>query len=381
MAREIIFFQIEGSYKVPVTCTAAEVWSIGGTPTAGFGVAGYGGFFGRLTGGDSFTMRPRSVPVNIPYGGGLAITANTVSDKLVCDGQFTTTLFSGPYSQFLLTWAAQQVNTAGYVAPVGTVTGWQSTEAPGNLASVSIYHAIQLQPSGTYKCRVYRGCKVKSFAFTISQESQIASLTMQLTGSVAQGNAFDSSVDPTLTVIGTAPAYTVPPLASTFPFPSTANLPITPYLFINASNTGGSGSAGELQIGSGAATPRTTFQSVGLSFENVLMTRMWANRFVQFSQFCGRSVKLTAENFYTNVPDDRTAYEALTPQTINFKLGNSVSSVLFTLNAYNILTAFDDSLPLDDIYIQKLTATSQWDPAAAGADPYLAADFQMAFTG
>ncbi len=233
-----------------------------------------------------------------------------------------------------------------------------------------------------YKCRRYAGCKVRSWNFTISQNSQIGTLSLDLTGSVAQGNQFDSSTDPTLTAAGTAPTATggSPPTGSTFAYPATNNLPINPYLFINASNTGGSGSAGFLEIGSGALTARTTFESVGLSCQNSLMTRFWANRFAQFMQFCGRKLTLTAQNFYSNSPDDRTAMEGLTAQSISFALGNSTHSATFVLNTNNIIQTIEDSLPLADIYTQTLTATSQWDPAYTQTDSALAADFQMAFT-
>jgi len=380
MAREFLFFQLESAYKTPASCTAAEVWTTTGSGTSGAGVAGFVGFYGRLDGGNGFTMRPRPVPVTVPYGGGLAVPAFTVSDKYVCEGRYSTKLYAGPFSQFLLSWAAQQVNTGGYVGPAGTSTGWSTTEIPGNMASVSVYHAIQLS-TGSYKTRVYRGVKVKSWNLAISQDSQVGTLSLDLTGSVAQGNQFDSSTDPTLLTAGSAPTYTAgPPASSSFAYPATNNLPINPFLFINTSNTGGSGSAGYLEIGSGALTARTTFQSVTLSCTNKLMTRFWANRFAQFSQFCGRDLTLSAENFYSNSPDDRTSYEGLTGQSISFSIANGSHSASFVMNTNNIITTIEDSLPLDDIYTQTLTATSQWDPAFSSADPALAADFQMSFT-
>jgi len=326
-------------------------------------------------------MRPRIVPVTVPYGGGFAIPAFTVSDKYECVGRYQTKLYAGPFTQFLFQWAAQQVNSAGYVAPAGVSAGWSTTEIPGNLASVSCYHAIQLGIAGTYKVRAYRGVKVRSFNFEISQDSQIGTLSLELVGSVAHGNQFDSSTDPTLTTAGTAPTYTAgPPSGSTIPYPANNNYPINPYLFINTSNTGGSGSSGYLEVGSGALTARTTFESIALSCTNQMMTRFWANRFAQFSQFCGRNMTLTASNFFTNSPDDRTAYEGLTGQSISLSIGNGTHSATFVLNTNNIFTTIEDRLPLADIYTQKLTATSQWDPAFVGTDPYLSADFQMAFT-
>ena len=113
-------------------------------------------------------------------------------------------------------------------------------------------------------------------------------------------------------------------------------------------------------------TNRTTFQSIGLSCTNRLMTRFWANRFVQFSQFCGRNLTLTAQEFFTNSPDDRTAYEGLSGQSITLTISNGTHSMSFVMNTNNIFTSVEDSLPLADIYTQTLTATSQWDPAYTG---------------
>ena len=59
-------------------------------------------------------------------------------------GQVHDQALRGPVLAVPAAVGAQQVNTLGYVAPTGVGTGWASTEIAGNLASVSIYHAIQL---------------------------------------------------------------------------------------------------------------------------------------------------------------------------------------------------------------------------------------------
>ena len=344
-------------------------------------MAGFVGFYGRLDGGDGFTMRPRPVPVTVPYGGGLAIPAFTVSDKYVCEGKYTTKLYAGPFSQFLLQWAAQQVNTGGFVGPAGASTGWATTEIAGNMAigvdlprDPAQYRRVQDAGVSRLQGQVVVPGHLAGFAdrHPVTRPYRIGGAgqpVRQLDRSDAHGGGHRSDLH-------RGPAGT----GSTFAYPATNNLPTSPYLFINASNTGGSGSAGFLEIGSGALTARTTFQSVKLSCTNKLMTRFWANRFVAMSLFCGRDLTLAASNFYSNSPDDRTAYEGLTGQSISFSLSNGTHSASFVMNTSNIITSLEDSLPLEDIYTQVLTATSQWDPSVAGTDPALANDFTMSFT-
>ena len=110
-------------------------------------------------------------------------------------------------------------------------------------------------------------------------------------------------------------------------------------------------------------TARTQFESVQLTITNNLMTRFWANRFVQFSQLCGRTSKLVVKNFYNATPDDRTAYEGISPQTVKFGLNNGTNYVQCIMNANNIIETLEDSLPLADVYTQTITISSHWDPA------------------
>ena len=214
--REFAMFVQESSLQVPVTTPV--VW-----PSASPNC-----FYARLDQGDSLTMRPRPAMVTVPYGGGVNIPAFTVSDKFVCTGRYTTKLYAGPFSQFLFQWAAQQVNT-GNSAPWTTTSG---LIAPGNLASVSIFHAIQRPQDGTWKAQWYKGVMVNSWSFTMSEDSQIGTMTLELTGCVAQGNPWDGSSDPAVgTSPGVAPTLTG---SGTVNPPATNNLPINPYLFVNA---------------------------------------------------------------------------------------------------------------------------------------------------
>ncbi len=339
MSREFLLLVQESAYKTPVTTPI--VW-----PTASASA-----FYIRLDGANTFTMRPRPVMVAVPYGGGVAIDAFRVSDKIECKGRLATKLYAGPLSQFLLQWSGQQINS-------GQTSPWTTTEPAGDLASVAIYHGIA-RSDGTIKRRVYLGCKVDGWELDVSEDSTIATLSLDISGSTPQGNQFDSSTDPT---------------AGTFPAPTDAQMPqggVTgPYVFVHAS--------GGLTIG----TARTQFQSLKLSSRNVLARRFWANRFINLMRFVGRSTTLEAQNFYVPSPDDRTDYEGLlgfntgagyTGTACTLELNNGTHTATFNLETNSVITTLEDQLPLDDLYTETMTVTNQWDPATS-------IDLTMAFT-
>ncbi len=375
MAREFLYLNLESSFGVPVTPSSSQVWTVSGSgSTSGANVAGFAGWYGRLDGGNSFTMRPMAIPVSVPYGGGLATRAFTVSDKFDVKGTYKTKLYAGSYAQFLFSWAAQQINSGGYVAGAGVSTGWGYTGRAGDLASATIVHAIQ-QDDGTYAIRQYAGVKVARWTLTISENSQIGDLTFDLVGAWASGNPFNyqNYVDPTLqTFVGpgaTPPTWGSTSTPSTICPPGTPNLPISPHLFVDC--------GGNVTIGSA----RSTFDSISITSDNHIARRFWANRFVQTQLFCGRTITLTASNWYKHLtPSDRSQFESLTPQTASVKFDNGTHSIEFTLNANNIITSLTDVLPLDDIYTQRMELASQWDPAYVQTDYALAADFELAFT-
>jgi hypothetical protein len=324
MSREFLYLVQESAYKTPVT-----------TPVV-YPTASANAFYIRLDGANTFTVRPRPVMVAVPYGGGVAIDAFRVSDKIECKGRLVCKLYAGALSQFLLQWGGQQVNSA-------QTSPWTTTEPAGDLASVSCYHAIT-RSDGSIKRRVYLGCKVDGWNLEVSEDSTIATLSLDISGSTPQGNQFDSSTDPT---------------AVTFPPPTDPQLPTNPYVFIHAS--------GGLTVG----TARTQFQSLKLASKNVIARRFWANRFVNLMRFVGRGTTLEAVNFYASTPDDRTSYEGLTTETTSFALNNGTHSITFNMNTASVISQFEDQLPLNDLYTQTMTITNQWD-STAGSDLALA---------
>ncbi len=340
MSREYLCIVPESAFGTPAAATPSVA-----TPyTYNANATTPNCFYARLDGGNAFSMRPRPVMVAVPYGGGVAIDAFRVSDKTALTGKLAVKLYSGAavaagtpgLGGFLLSWAAQQVNAA-QTAP------WTTTEPPGDLASCSIYHAVQYgiptSYSTPYRIRAYSGCKVDAWDIDVSEDGTIATLSLDITGSQPAGT------DPTQVQ---------------FPPPTEVEVPINPYVFTQST----------LSIGGS----RTQYQSVKISGRNVLAKRFWNQKYVQLQRLVGRSTTIEAVNFYRQVPyvgasnDDRTTYESLTVQTVSFALTNTYHSITATLNTANVITTLEDQLALNDLYTEAITATNQWDPAASPGD-------------
>ena len=227
MSREYCMFVLEGGSGTTPYCTpvapaaSANIWTTAATtgiPSTASGANNYAGFYARLDGGDSFTMRPRPVPVTVPYGGGFAIPAFTVSDKQMLEGTYKTKLYAGAFTQMLLQLACQQVNSLGYVGVSGVTrvgSMGQPPDRPGTSAETcrasrsSTRFSGRMEPTSIGSTTA---CECKSWNFTLSENSTIGDLTLQLTGAYAAGNPFAylNSVDPT------AQTYAVPATVPVF---------------------------------------------------------------------------------------------------------------------------------------------------------------------
>lgn len=333
--REFLMVVQESSYLNPVTTPV--VWTTAsamGTATA---------YYIRLDEGNAFSMRARPVEVEVPYGGGLAIGAYRVADKMECKGNLRCKLTAG-LAPFILNWATQRVDSAQTLP-------WPNTEPPGDLASCTIYHAI-MRDDGTIRRRRYRGCKVDSLSLDISTDSQIGTLNLGISGSTPEGNAYDSSADPTSTV---------------FPEPLCSNLPVDPYLF--------SHTQGNVSI-NGAV--RDYITQLTFTSTNTIARSFFNRRFLGKLRFCGRKTTAAVRLEYRHTPDDRIAYEGqmpygVTPIAVQIKLDNGVNSLILHMNANNIFDPLDEDLALDDLYFQSSTVNNLFDCAAGG-------DFNFTFT-
>jgi hypothetical protein len=328
--REYLMVVQESAYKTPVN--TPTIW----TTATSYGLTNFGGAYARLDGGNGFTMRPRPAGiVTVPYGGGFDVPAYMTSDKQECKGQLNLILTVGQ-APFWLSWAFARINS-------GQTSPWTTTQLAGDLASCAVYHAIT-RPDGSIKRRVYLGTKVDSATLSVSEGSTLCRLQLNLTASTPQGNQFDASSDPT---------------AGVFPAPADNNFPVDPYVFIHG--------GGSNYITYGGAV-RTQFTELTLTTTNELARRFYANRYIQTLNLVGRKTTVATKLLYPlAAQDDRTNYEGLTSESCSIELNNGTHGFTFGLNAQNVLTPFEDDLPLNDLYMQSSTENNLWDPSA-GSD-------------
>lgn len=327
--REYVMVVQESAYLTPATTPV--VWTTATT----YGLANAAAYYVRLGGPNRFTMRPRPMgAVTTPYGGGWDVPAYMFADKEECKGQLTLELTVGQAPMWL-SWALARV--AGGTAP------WTTSIANGDLASCSVYHALT-RSDGTVKRQVYLGAKVDSFALTISEGSTACQLVLGLTASLAQGNQFDASSDPT---------------SGTFPSPADADLPVDPYVFTHAGGTSFVTYAGSV---------RTQFTELNVNVANTLARRFFASRHIQVLTLCGRKTTVASKLWYPPAAaDDRTAYAGLVSKTLSVELNNGVHGFTIGCNAQNVLSPLEDDLPLNDLFMQSSTMNNLWD-ATAGSD-------------
>jgi hypothetical protein len=331
-SREFLMIVQESAFETPVS--SPTVW----TTSTTYGLANAQAYYARLPGDNQFTMRPKPQVVETMYGGGVAVAAYAVSDKLECRGQLTIplTIQTAP---FWLSWCGLKVNS-GQTAP------WVTTEPVGDLASCSMYHGI-MKFDGTIKRRVYLGCKVDSWSISCSEASTVATLTMQVSGSKPQGNQFDSSSDPT---------------SGTFPVPSDNELPIDPYEWIHTS--------GVITIGGSA---RSALTELTISSQNTLARSFYNARFIQFLHLMGRATTVASRFQYLSSPDDRTLFEGVASEAVSVGFNNGTHGFTVAMNAQNYYSGLEDDLKLADVYWQTITSKNMWDPTAGS-------DLTMAFT-
>jgi hypothetical protein len=272
----------------------------------------------RLADGNSLTMRPVLDIWSIPFGGGVAIDVEEGSDTTVLKGQLKTKLYPAQ-ATWLMNMVMARINAAKTLP-------YTTTELPGDLVSFTVDHGIQ-RLDGTVKRRRYVGCKMESLDLECSKGSPVVIATLGIVGSTPQGNADDSSIDPTSTV---------------FPEPAITDYPTNPYTFRMTS--------GGLTVG----TVRTQYDSLKISIKNKLDVRHDESRYANRIRYVGCESTLEAVLALKATPDDRSAYEAMTAQSCSVKWDNGVNSLLIDFQGRNKIHGVDDDLPIDKEYYYKL---------------------------
>lgn len=295
-------------------------------------IAGTDSIFIRLTEGNSFSVQPMPQFVDIMYGGGEAIVSEIITDYFVCSGRLQTVLYPTQAS-LLMHWLTDRINT-------GQTSPWVTTEPPGDLASVSIYHAYQLS-DGTLKRSRYPGVKPSAFTLSASRTDPVWKLSIDLQAQKVIGNSYDASSDPD---------------ATEFPAPLDADLPTGPYTFNH--------SAGGLLLGSSAGTVRTQYENLNIQCTNSLDARSFESRFLQVCAFRGRRLNLSFEERLKASPDDRSAFEAATKQRAQLTISNGTHSVVMDFKSFNTFRQLTRNLPIDKIFTFQAQIGSARDPSA-----------------
>ena len=319
-SREFAMFVQESSYGVPIA-----------TPVKGTSL-----FYPRLHESDSYTGQMNPVLLDIPYGGGWVTPALQVSDQYGVAFNFSTYLYAGAYCNTLLNWAMTTIDS-------GRTLPWVTTDPnlvmpPGDLASMSIYHAIQM-PDGSYDRRRYGGAKVNTWSITCSRAEPRAMLS--ITGSAIRDD---------LNAAG-AIAY---PLAAEFPNPGELDYPTNPYLF--------SQTAGYWQLIDTGATLRTQYSSIGISCTNANDPRWFESQYQILSKFCGRTTTLNSQVYLKPTPDDLHFFQTKTPLLSNLEFNNGTNTVKIDLHTHNYLKGVARNLVINNVYQRTLTVQNFWDP-------------------
>jgi hypothetical protein len=284
----------------------------------------------RLPGSNQFTMRPNPVKQEIPFGGGFQVIGHSVSDKTEMRGQIITPLC---YTQakFLIDWASTRIDAAG-------TTPWTTSEPQHQLASCTIDHAIMYDDTAGIVRKRYTGCKIDKWTLAISEESQYATLTLDVIGSLYQGNTFDSSTDPSGTV---------------FPVPGDLEFPSDFVLWIH--------SGGGLTIGSATRTEYTTISMAG---DNQSDVRYYANRFVNVIRSFGTMYTLDADITLISTPDDRASLNQLLAQAGEIVFNGGPHTITLNLYGNNYIRTLTDDTQLGKIFGRKLNLVNRYDYSA-----------------
>jgi hypothetical protein len=280
---------------------------------------------------DSFRVMHQPEFWQIMSGSGFAVPA-LMGSQVSALGMTLTVPLDYAQLAFLMGWCGQIINT-------GQTSPWVTTEIAGDLASCSIEEGWT-NYDGTIRRKRNLGCKVASFSVACSRDNPVARLTMQIIGSTPQGNAYDSSTDPT---------------AIQFPAPADSVFPTTPVLFQHLKSN--------LTVDNVA---RSNFQSINFNVQNRIRPYFDESRFANLIRFNGRTTTLSGNSRLKSTPDDRTAYESVTQQisanTVEWTNGSH--SLTLTLNNQNFFTGINEHFPIDEEIYYDWTLSNFLDTSA-----------------
>ena len=290
--------------------------------------AGTDSFYLRL--GDGTDLGENPIIQEVPYGGGRTTAACAWSDQGENGGTLNTLLYPGQAPLFLHWWLTN-INT-------GRTTPWATDndglQPPGDVASVSIYEAIQ-ESDGSYTRKAYRGCKVNSG--TLSAQQDGAARAWQLALQIMAG-AVEADID-----------------TEEFPDPAETDYPCGPYLYSHLS--------GGLKI----ATTRNMVDSVSFSADNGLEGQYFVSKAPLRINSYGRNTTLSVGLARLKSPDDFADFKAVIAKDTELTLNNGTKSVKIDLHTNNHWQTMGRRLPDGSYYAWDGVLKNKWD-ASQGTD-------------
>ena len=313
LVREYLYIVVESAYGTPKA-----------SPTAGVD-----DIWIRLDEGNNFTMEPVPVTVDIPHGAGLALKCDTVSAKTELKGTLKVKLC---YSQ------AAILLGMGLVPMDSTPLPWASTEPIGDLASVSIYHAVYQDDTGTFARTKFNGVKNTGGKLDVSEESQIMQLSLDLQGSTYFPNPV------TTTAI------------TTTEFPATAAETLFPTDYVLFEHSGGGVTIN--------TTVRALYWNLSHSWTNKCEAMYFANKYVQRIRMYGRDLTLDSEIMLVGTPDDLTPYRAVTGFGVTVIYTDTTNTLTFAYQSSNIISKLPFDLQNEKSYRRKMSIENRFDKTA-----------------
>jgi hypothetical protein len=323
-SREYAWLVQESSYGTPIA-----------SPTTGTTA-----FYPRLHDSDGYTGQMNPVLLDIPYGGGFNTPACQVSDQYTTPFNFRTYLYAGNYSKFLMGWCLTPID-ATRVSP-WTTTDPTGIMPPGDLASISIYHAI-MRSDGTYDLRRYGGAKVATWRLTCSRAAPI--FLLNITGFAVRDDLNAAGVQ----------AY---PTATEFPPPTETSYPCNPYMF--------SHTAGNLLLIDTGSVVRTQYDSVDIGSTNIMDAKYFETQYMQFYRFLGRTTTMNTLLHLKPTPDDLFFLQHKVQLTSKLVMNNGTNSLTFDMHTVNYLKTVARQLTINQVYKRNVSVQNFWDPLVPG---------------
>ena len=292
-----------------------------GTP-----VVGTDSFWVPLVESNSFDADMVPDVVETPYGGGVDAPGEAYAGTWTTAGTLQCLGYPA-LAKFLAAAAINRVNDVG-------TSPWTTTEPPGDLASLSVYHAFKYR-SGTVCRRRLAGGKIASLTMSCSRQDPRLKLAVELVFQKEVGNPVDASSDPD---------------ATEFPGPDDADFPTGPFTFQHTK--------GNLLL---AGTALASYDSVSLKVVNKLDPQPWENHYNGTCGALGRETTLDAALLLKATPNLRADMAALTKKSVSLEFDDGASSLKVSMGARAYLQKAPRDLPLGKEFQQKATWRGLWD--------------------